>query len=55
MTEQQQEATGRAEAWKKIAMRLFFLAVALVILYFFLPTVVDFLSKTPQLASVRWW
>lgn len=36
-------------------MRLFFLTVALVILYFFLPTVVDFLSQTPQLASVEWW
>ncbi|MDJ0790589.1 MAG: lysylphosphatidylglycerol synthase transmembrane domain-containing protein [Acidimicrobiia bacterium] len=55
MTEQQQDAPSRADQWKKIALRLFFLGVAVVILYFFLPTVVDFLSKTPQLASVQWW
>ena len=55
MTEQQQAPTSRAETWKKVALRLFFLGAALVILYFFLPTVVDFLSQTPQLASVEWW
>jgi uncharacterized protein (TIRG00374 family) len=41
--------------WKKIALRLLFLAFALVSLYFFLPTIVDFLDEAPELASVDWW
>lgn len=36
-------------------MRLLFLALALVVLYFFLPTIVDFLSEAKELASVDWW
>lgn len=43
------------QMWKKIALRLVFLAFALVSLYFFLPTIVDFLDEAPELASVDWW
>ena len=53
--EEQKAPSNRRELYKKIALRSLFLIVALVILYFFLPTVVDFLSNAPQLASVDWW
>ena len=43
------------ERTKKIAQRIFFLAVAGIALYFFFPTIVDFLSEAPKLASVDWW
>ncbi len=35
--------------------RLLFLAAAGVVLYYFYPTVVEFLSQTKHLASVDWW
>jgi uncharacterized protein (TIRG00374 family) len=47
--------SARRELWKKITLRSLFLLVALVVLYFFLPTIVDFLSEAPALASVDWW
>ncbi len=43
------------QLWKTIALRVAFLAFALVSLYFFLPTIVDFLDEAPELASVDWW
>lgn len=40
---------------RKIITRLIFMGIALVVLYFFLPTIVSLLDKAPQLASVDWW
>jgi uncharacterized protein (TIRG00374 family) len=48
-------AHDKREFWKKVALRSLFLVFALVLLYFFLPTIVDFLSEAPALASVEWW
>lgn len=55
MTDKQQAQADRKALWKKIAIRLLFLTVALVVLYFFLPTIVNFFSEAPKLASVDWW
>lgn len=55
MSENASVKPNKRERWKKIGLRLFFLTAALVILYFFLPTIVDFLSEAPKLASVDWW
>ncbi len=55
MTSETPTASPRREQWKKIGLRLLFLTLALVVLYFFLPTIVDFLSEAPKLASVDWW
>lgn len=55
MTDDTAAASPRRELWKKIGLRLLFLTAALVVLYFFLPTIVDFLSEAPKLASVDWW
>ena len=54
-TEDQASPLKRGQQWKKIALRSLFLLALLVILYFFLPTVVDFLSDAKELASVDWW
>lgn len=55
MTDDAPTASPRRELWKKIGLRLLFLTIALVLLYFFFPTIVDFLSEAPALASVDWW
>ncbi|MGI9666158.1 MAG: lysylphosphatidylglycerol synthase transmembrane domain-containing protein [Acidimicrobiia bacterium] len=55
MSDAQSVKPDKRERWKKIGLRLFFLTAALLILYFFLPTIVDFLSEAPKLASVDWW
>jgi uncharacterized protein (TIRG00374 family) len=55
MTDEQAAGSARRDLWKKIGVRLIFLTVALVMLYFFLPTIVDFLDDAPELASVNWW
>lgn len=55
MTDEAVGSPDRREFWKKVVLRLVFLSVALVVLYFFLPTVVDFLSSAGELASVQWW
>lgn len=55
MTSDTPTASPRRELWKKVGVRLLFLTLALVVLYFFLPTIVDFLSEAPKLASVDWW
>ena len=54
-TNEQESPAKRRDQWKKIAVRSFFLIALLVILYFFLPTIVDFLSDAQELASVDWW
>jgi hypothetical protein len=41
--------------WRRILPRLAFLAIALGVLYFFLPTIVDFFDQSHKLASVEWW
>jgi uncharacterized protein (TIRG00374 family) len=55
MTNDATVQSARRELWKKIALRSLFLTLALVVLYFFLPTVIDFFQQTPELASVAWW
>ncbi|MGI9586223.1 MAG: lysylphosphatidylglycerol synthase transmembrane domain-containing protein [Acidimicrobiia bacterium] len=55
MTDKQPTQVDRRALWKKIAIRALFLTAALVVLYFFLPSIVDFLSEAPKLASVDWW
>jgi hypothetical protein len=41
--------------WRRILPRTLFLALSIGVLYFFLPTMVDFFSDSQQLASVEWW
>lgn len=41
--------------WRRILPRLLFFAVAIVALYFLLPTLIEFLDQGQQLASVDWW
>jgi uncharacterized protein (TIRG00374 family) len=55
MTEEAQTDTSRTDLWKKIGLRVFFLTALALILYLFLPTIVDFLAEAPKLASVDWW
>jgi uncharacterized protein (TIRG00374 family) len=55
MTDEQNTQVDRRALWKKIAIRLLLLTAALVVLYFFLPTIVNFLSEAPKLARVDWW
>lgn len=55
MSEEAQSDSSRADLWKRIGLRVFFLSALALILYFFLPTIVDFLSEAPKLASVDWW
>jgi uncharacterized protein (TIRG00374 family) len=55
MTERAAPGADTRERWKRIAMRSLFLLAALVVLYFFLPTIVDFLDSASELASVEWW
>lgn len=41
--------------WRRVLPRLVFLSLSLGALYFFLPTIVDFLDESHKLASVQWW
>jgi uncharacterized protein (TIRG00374 family) len=41
--------------WRKILPRLLFLALALAVLYFFLPTIYGFVDETEKLATIDWW
>lgn len=40
---------------RRIRPRLLFLSLSVGVLYFFLPTIVDFFDKSHQLVSVEWW
>ena len=55
MTDKQPTQVDRKALWKKIAIRALFLTAALVVLYFLLPSIVEFFSEAPKLASVDWW
>ncbi len=41
--------------WRRILPRLIFFAIAIVTLYYFLPTLLDFLDEGDQLARIDWW
>ena len=41
--------------WRRILPRLFLMALAVGVLYFFLPTIVDFFDDSTKLVSVEWW
>jgi uncharacterized protein (TIRG00374 family) len=49
------EVPQQRPLWRRILPRLLFLALSVGVLYFFLPTVVDFFDDSTKLASVEWW
>ena len=55
MEDQQQNGEERKFAWKKIVLRALFLIVALVVLYFLWPKLVDFASSADELSGISWY
>ncbi|MDK1019634.1 MAG: YbhN family protein [Actinomycetota bacterium] len=55
MIEQVQPQPGGRDAWKTIAIRSFFLLVALGVLYILWPQLVTFLSATRELSGIDWY
>lgn len=51
----EQAQPSQRPLWRRILPRVAFLAISLAVLYFFLPTIVDFLDESHKLASVDWW
>ena len=49
------EVPQQRPLWRRILPRLLFLALSVGVLYFFLPTVVDFFDDSKKLASMEWW
>lgn len=54
MAERTADEKPQAVPWGKIALRVFFLALGLVSLYFFLPLLLDLFEHAPQLEEVKW-
>ena len=55
MTQQPSSTPQQRPLWRRILPRLLFLALAMAVLYFFLPTIIGFLDESEKLASVDWW
>lgn len=54
MAETTEESTGKSAPWGKLALRVLFLLVGAVSLYFFLPTILALFATAPQLEHVKW-
>ena len=55
MTPQPPSAHQQRPLWRRILPRLLFLALALAVLFFFLPTIYGFVDESEKLATVDWW
>jgi hypothetical protein len=55
VTQQPSSTPQQRPLWRRILPRLLFLALALAVLYFFLPTIIGLLDETEKLATVDWW
>ena len=54
MADRIQNRRAKARSWGRVALRVLFLAVAAVTLYFLFPRLVELFQEAPQLEGVRW-
>lgn len=54
MSDRAAESRPRAVPWGRIVLRLLFMALLLVSLYYFLPQLLDMFERAPELGDVRW-
>ena len=54
MSQDAQETQAQPFAWGKLLLRVAFLAIGGLSLYFFLPTLLELFEQAPQLENVQW-